>query len=83
MNRKARKIYFRSMLEENRGKPNLSWDILRLVMPSRKNSTEIDKILVNGKELSDKRNIANSFIEYFTTIASTLDQPIDNLKETL
>ena len=41
-------------------------------MPSKKNSTAIDKLVVNGEELSDKRNIANSLNEYFTTIASTL-----------
>ena len=72
MNKKARKSYFRNKLEENRGKPKLFWDILRLVMPSKKNSTEIDKLVVNGKELSDKRDIANSFNDYFTTIASML-----------
>ena len=41
-------------------------------MPSKINSTEIDKLVVNGEELSDKHDIANSLNEYFTTIASTL-----------
>ena len=72
MNRKARKSYFRNKLEENCGKPKAFWDILRLVLPSKKNSTEIDKLVVNGEELSDKHDIANSLNEYFTTIASTL-----------
>ncbi|XP_028405309.1 uncharacterized protein LOC114527813 [Dendronephthya gigantea] len=72
MNRKARKSCFRNKLEENRCKPKVFWDILRLVLPSRKSSAEIGRLVVNGKELSDKRDIANSLNEYFTTIASTL-----------
>ena len=72
MNRKARKSHFRNKLEENRGKPKAFWDILRLVLPSMKNSTEVDMLVVNGEELSDKHDIANSLNEYFTTIASTL-----------
>ena len=77
INRKARKGYFRNKLEENRGKPKAFWDALRLVLPSKKNCNEIDcneieRLVVDGEELSDKRDIANSLNEYFTTIASSL-----------
>ena len=72
INRKARKDYFRNKLEENRGKPKAFWDTLRLVLPSKKNCNEIERLVVDGEELSDKRDIANSLNEYFTTIAPSL-----------
>ena len=72
INRKARKNYFKNKLEENRSKPKAFWDTLRQVLPSKKNRFEIDKLVVDCKELIDKRDIANSVNEYFTTIASSL-----------
>jgi hypothetical protein len=60
INRKARKDYFRNKLEENRGKPKAFWDTLRLVLPSKKNCNEIERLVVDGEKLSDKRDIANS-----------------------
>ena len=72
MKRKARKNYFRNMLEQHRGKPKAFWDTLRQVLPSKNNRYEIDKIVVDGKELIDKHDIANFLNEYFTTIASSL-----------
>lgn len=72
INRKARKNYFKNKLEENRSKPKAFWDTFRQVLPSKKNRIEIDKLVVDCKELIDKRDIANSLNEYFTTIASSL-----------
>ena len=72
MNRKSRKNYFRNKLKENCGKPKAFWDTLRQVLPSKKNRTEINKLVVDGEELIDKRDIANSLNEFFTTIAFLL-----------
>ena len=72
MNRKARTKYFRNKLEGNRGKPKAFWDTLSQVLPSNLSRTGIDKIVVDGKELTDKHDIANSLNEYFRTIASSL-----------
>ena len=41
-------------------------------LPSKNNRTEIDKIVVDDKELINKHDIVNSLNEYFTTIASSL-----------
>ena len=72
LNRKTRKKYFRNKLEENRGRPKAFWNILRQVMSSKKNGNEIeiDKLVVDGKEINDRQVITNSLNEYFTTIAS-------------
>jgi hypothetical protein len=72
INRKARKDYFKNKLEENRGKPKAFLGTWRLVLPSKKNFNEIEKLVVDGKELSDKRNITNSLNEYLTKYASAL-----------
>jgi hypothetical protein len=47
-------------------------DTLRLVLPSKKNFNKIERLVVDGEELSDKRNITSSLNEYFTTFASSL-----------
>ena len=44
----------------------------RQVLPSNNYRTEIDKIVVDGKELIGKHDIASSLNDYFTTIASSL-----------
>ena len=57
MNRKVRTKYFRNKLEENRGKPKAFWDTLRQVLSSNISCTDIDKIVVDGKEFTDKHDI--------------------------
>ena len=71
-NRKARRNYFSNKLIENRSNPRAFWNILRSVLPSKSNRSVINKLVVNDKELTNKKDIANSLNEYFTTIASTL-----------
>ena len=90
MNRQVRKNYFRNKLEENRGKRKVVWDTLRQVLPSNNYRTEIDKVVVDGKELIGKHDIASCLNDYFTTIASSLlpsqqshDCPVDLQQEGL
>ena len=45
---------------------------LRQILPTKSKRTEIEKLVVYGKELCDKQDIADSLNEYFTTIASSL-----------
>ena len=77
MNRKARKYYFSEKLEQNRANPKAFWNTLRQVLPGKKNRNEIEKLVVNGNDLCDKEDIANSLNDYFTSIASSLlaDRP--------
>ena len=60
LNRNAKKKYFRNKLEETRGRPKAFWNVLRQVMPSKKHRNEIDKLVVDGKEINDRHGIANS-----------------------
>ncbi len=72
VNRKARRNYFAKKLQENRSNPRKFWNTLHIVLPSKSNRDEIDKLVVGDKELTDKKDIANSLNEFFTTVASTL-----------
>ena len=68
INRKARKTYFNTKLKENRARPKASWNTLRKVLPGKHNISEIKKLVVNGKELNDRQDVANSLNEYFIFI---------------
>lgn len=72
MNRKVRKNYFRNKFEENWGKFKVFWDILCKVLFFKNNCIEIDKIVVDGKELIDKYDIVNFLNEYFIIIVFLL-----------
>ena len=72
MNRKARKIHFYTKLKETRAGPNVFWNTLRKVISGKNNFGEIEKLVINRKEVKDKQNTANSLNEFFTTMASSL-----------
>ena len=42
------------------------------MLPSKRNKCEIDKLVIGEKELTDKKDIADSLNEFFMTVASTL-----------
>ena len=71
-NRKNRKAYFKNKLQENRANPKAYWNTLHQVLPSKDRSTKIEKLLIDGNQVTNKTAIANSLNQYFTTIASTL-----------
>ncbi|CAB4043715.1 Hypothetical predicted protein, partial [Paramuricea clavata] len=80
--RKKRRNYFSNKLNETRGNPKAFWDTLHLVYPGKSQQNVIEKLIVGGKELCDKQDIANSLNEFFTTIANSLlsNQPPPNLQ---
>ena len=70
--RKKRRNYFSNKLNETSGNPKAFWDTLHLVYPGKSKQNVIEKLIVDGKELCDKQDIANSLNEFFTTIANSL-----------
>ena len=48
------------------------WNTLRKVILDKNNLGEIEKLVINRKEVKDNQDIANSVNEHFTTIASSL-----------
>ena len=70
--RKKRRNYFSNKLNETSGNPKAFWDTLHLVYPRKGKQNVIEKLIVDGKVLCDKHDIANSLNELFTTIANSL-----------
>jgi hypothetical protein len=59
--RKKRRNYFSNKLNETRGNPKAFWDTLHLVYPGKSKLNVIEKLIVDGKELCDKQDIANLY----------------------
>ena len=59
-------------MKETRARPKVFWNTLRKVNPGKNNFGEIEKLVINRKEVKDKKHMANSLNEYFTTTASSL-----------
>ena len=78
INRKRRKNDFATKLEENRGNPRAYWKTLRQILPSKTKISGTERLIVDEIELNDGLEIANSFNEYFTNVASTLLENISS-----
>ena len=57
--------------------PKVFWKLMKKVLPSKNKKTQIDKITIEGIDLTDSKSIANSLKSYFTSIATRL-QTIHN-----
>ena len=53
-----------------------TWSVIRTLLAKKTSSTSIKCILVNGRMLCDKLEIAEHFNEYFTNVAGILDSNI-------
>ena len=53
-----------------------TWKILKQAMNKEAKQTDIDKILVNDQEITDKQEISEWFNDHFVTIGETLAKSI-------
>ena len=70
--RKQRRNYFKQHLLEYKGNPKLFWRALKLVLPGKRKSTNIDKLVVDDKTFTEPKHIANALNHYFTGIAESV-----------
>ena len=74
--RKSKKKYFSDKFEAARGDSSRMWRTVGELMP-RKHRPQIHSLCdKNGKTIEDDKGMADSFIEYFTNIASDLASKI-------
>ena len=52
------------------------WSVIRSVISKAKNSRSVDRIVVNGKTITDKPEIADIFNDYFVNIGPNLSKQI-------
>jgi len=57
-------------------KKKASWKLLNSLLSNKPKSNSIPSINIDGKEISDKREIAETFNEYFSTIGSNLAKQV-------
>ena len=61
--RASKKIFYHSLLSKNRKKPKKIWELLKEVAIGSKPKK---KIVVQGNTISDPKQIAENFNEFFT-----------------
>ena len=53
-----------------------TWEIIKGIINKKRTHTPIVKLSINGKENTDKSQISNHFVEFFTNVGKSLDQKI-------
>ena len=72
----------KSTLEEKVSEPRIFWKILNTALPGKTNShATIDKLIIDGSELTEPNQIANALNNYFNTVAPNLLQNEHQTKE--
>ena len=73
----SKKLYFESELLKNQNNLKATWDILRQATRRESNcKSPISSIFVNGMKLTDEKDIANGFNNFFTSIAESISDDI-------
>ena len=75
--RKAKKLFYKNEFDKFRNNAKKSWYVLNNLMGRDKKRSQITSILDGNNELTDKRDIANKFADYFGTIGLNLDSNLD------
>ena len=69
-------------MEEKGREPRAFWKILNTVLPGKTNShATIDKVTIDGSELTEPNQIANALNNYFATVVPNLLQHEHQTKE--
>ena len=70
--RKARIDYFKRELDESSKDPRAFWKLMKKVLPCKRKHTVINKITVDGTDIIDSKDIANTLNSYFSNIPKQL-----------
>ena len=74
--RAAKKLYFKSKLEQNANNPKKTWDTLNEILGKTKKSESIEKICVNDATILDPVDIANSFNKFFVAVGQQISDNV-------
>ena len=74
--RQAKELYYRRAFENCRNDIKETWRLIKIISLQNNNRKTVDKILKDGNEITSAENIAEIFNDYFSTIATNLDQQI-------
>ena len=65
--RKAKLEYFQRELDGCKGDPKSFWKLMKNVLPSNTQSTKVEKLVVDGVDITDSKGICDSLNSYFTS----------------
>jgi len=74
--RAAKKLYFKSKLEQNASNPKKTWDTLNEILGKAKKTESVDKICINGVTSHDPVDIANSFNRFFVAVGQQISDNV-------
>lgn len=73
----TKKQYFKSRISKESKDSKVLWDTVNLFTSRKKHcNAQIDKIKLNGEEIANREDIANSFNEYFSDVGEKLAKAI-------
>ena len=82
--RKAEKDFHTAFFEENKDKVKETWKGIRnLINVSKKATTNIEKIIENGKETTNTVEIANALNTFYVNIGKTIEEKNSESKYTI
>jgi hypothetical protein len=75
--RHSKKHYFETNLKHHAKNPKKTWDILKEAIKTKSNSSSIDSIIINGRNITEKTSMANEFNSFFTTAGSRISETVN------
>ena len=69
----AKNKFYEDSFRNNSSNPKKSWDIIKKLTGQNLSRKNIEEILIRGENVKDHETMANSFIEFFTSVAQSLD----------
>jgi hypothetical protein len=74
--RLSKKMYFEKGLAENEKNPKKTWDILKEATNICNDKSKIEKITVNNNSITDPKQIANEFNNFFSKIGIQISESV-------
>ena len=77
LRRKAKEMYYYTLLEKHKGDIRNTWNIMNSVIGRARDKTSIsDTFIINDKRENSEKIISNSFCDYFTNIGKSFADKI-------
>ena len=71
--RKAKNDYYQRSFNKAKTDMKKSWDLIRKLLGTKSNSSDIKKLIVDGHEIDHPAEIANCFNNFFCSVANDLE----------
>jgi hypothetical protein len=76
--KKAKRMKYDKLILNSHNKIKTTWNIINTESGRNKNRNDIQALNVEGKKIIDQQSIAETFNEYFVTIAERIRRQIRN-----